>query len=213
MRIKILLTVIVLTTGLGLPAAGEETGQASSELKAVSMEYEMAKTSRSYFVLDIANKKLSLKVKGMTLKSWPISAVKFWGRPSFPSSVELVKKSALKTPQRFKIPPGDPEKNDGETETDEFQLDALELADMPRWFSLYFDAGCRISVRAKPRGLGSRLVGIGEFLDWHALVPVKNLFYSLIGKPLAAIEITIEEKRDAQAIYWCFFEGLRGLIL
>jgi len=173
----------------------------------LAAESELAKEPHFYFVLDILGKNLELRVKGMALRSWKLGSMRFWGKPAFSKTVQLVKKSTLKPPKRNVILPGEAAVT--AKDPSKFELEALELKDMPRSFSLDFDNGLQVSVRTNERGLKA----FKEAVRWYGLLPVRNYFSARNGKPLSVLEIKFENEKDAQAIYWIFFEGIKGVVL
>jgi hypothetical protein len=194
----------------------------------LATEYGLAKESNFYFVLDVLGRKLELRVRGMVLKSWPLQAMRFWGSPGFAGTVELVRKTALKAPERIVITPGDtaePEPAPAQTakpaapgaaapaSPPEFDLEALELKDMPKRFSLDFDNGLRITVKAKDGGSRGLAGNLNDVWHWYVDLPLRNLFGSREGKKISELELTFEQGQDAQAIYWHFFDGIKGIVL
>jgi hypothetical protein len=202
-------------------AAGADMTALAKRREALASEYSLAKESSFYFVLDVLNRRLELRVRGMALRSWPLQAMRFWGRPEVAGMGELVKKTTLKAPERIVIKPGETEEPEPPPEAKpaaaaspaEFELEALELKDMPKRFSLDFDNG--LHVRVKSAGAGSRglIVALGDAWRWYVELPLRNLFGSRDGKALSVLELTFDNDKDAQAIYWHFFEGIKGLIL
>jgi hypothetical protein len=200
-----------LVLGCLLAASGISFGQAVDKEKLLrsqqeaSGEIELAKEPHFYFVLDVRGRVLELKVRGMVLRSWKLQDMRFWGKPAFSKNVQLVKKSTLKPPQRNVIKPGEaaPAKDPSK-----FELEALELKDMPKQFTLEFDNGLQVSVKAAAGGLAS----IEDAFAWYAVLPVKSYFSARNGKPVSELELRFANERDAQAIYWIFFEGIKGLV-
>lgn len=203
------------------PAAGADRTALAKRADALASEYTLAKGSSFYFVLDVLSRRLELRVRGMVLRSWPLQAMRFWGQPDFAGTVEMVKKTTLRAPERIVIKPGgtgeqEPEPADKPAAAAtgaEFDLEALELKDMPKRFSLDFDNG--LHVRVKSAGAGSRgLAGtLRDTLRWYVEQPLRNLFGSRDGKSLSVLELTFDEDKDARAIYWHFFDGIKGLVL
>ena len=205
-----MIVLLLLTGAVGLsgqPAADrEKIVRGQQEL---TWEYELAKEPHFYFILDAPHKSLELRVRGMVLRTWKIEAVRFWGKPAFTKIVRLSRKSALKPPQRNVIKPGetatvpkDPKEASG------FELDALELKDMPESFSLEFDNGLHVSVKSKEAGLA----GIKEEIYWYGSLPLRSFFGRREGKVISEMQIRFINEKDAQAIYWIFVEGIKGLI-
>jgi hypothetical protein len=224
LAIAVLGAVALAAAGWG--AAVDRTALAKKQA-ALATEYSLAKEAHFYFVLDVLGRKLELRVRGMVLRSWPLQGMMFWGSPGFAGTVELVKKTTLKAPERIVIKPGDTEEVEpapaapakpeakGMTTPNpaEYDLEALELRDMPKMFSLDFDNGLHISIRAKDAGAQSLSRRLRETLRWYVQLPLRNLFGSREGKKISEIELVFEQGQDAQAIYWHFFDGIKGIIL
>jgi hypothetical protein len=193
-------------------AASGAFGQAVDKEKIIrsqqelTSESELAKEPRFYFVLDVRQKNLELRVKGMVLRAWKLQSMRFWGKPAFSKTVQLVKKSALKPPKRNVIRPG--EAAAAAKDPGKFELEALELKDMPKSFSLDFDNGLHVSVKASEKGLKS----LEAEARWYGLLPVRSFFSARNGKPLSELELRFANEKDAQAIYWIFYEGIKGMV-
>ena len=189
---------------------GRGNGNVIKEFRSLSAEYELAKQPKAYFVLDVARKRMELRIQGLAMKTWEIPKVRFWGRPDFSKAVEVTRKSALKAPQRVVIKPGEPDKKT--PDTGKFELEALELQDMPTSFSFYFDNGLHLSIKTVRKGFGGFGRHLREALDWYISLPLRNLFSTRRGHPLSELEFTFENERDAQTMYWVFYEGMKGLL-
>jgi hypothetical protein len=211
---------------LGAPVIGAQADRAALAQKQARLatEYSLAKESQFYFVLDVQGRRLELRVRGMVLRSWPLQAMRFWGDPDFAGTVELVRKSALQAPERIVIKPGETEAAEGEeasggaagatqpAATAEFDLEALELKDMPKRFSLDFDNGLHVQILARNGGSPGLLGGLAEAWHWYVELPLENLFGSRNGKKISELKLAFEHDQDAQAIYWHFFDGIKGII-
>jgi hypothetical protein len=202
-----LLPALVLVLGAALVGTGEENREAWGRNQALKQEVELAKSPALYYIFDLAGRQIRLKSRGMLLEEWKIERIHRWGDAPPLGAVILEKKSTLFPPKRTKIKPGTDE------EGDTFELDALELKDMPSSFVLYLNGGIRVYIRPKPVNLVSRIGGIGRFLAWNLWVPLKNLGSELRRKPFAAIDVALSGKEEAQALYWALADGTRGLIL
>ena len=210
------------------PAAGADRADLAKKQNSLNSEYSLAKDSNFYFVLDVLGRKLELRVRGMVLRSWPFQSMRFWGRPEFSGNVELVRKSALKAPKRIVIKPGaeaeiveaapvpaakPPGTSAAPGNGEEFNLEALELKDMPKKFSLDFDNGLHILVKVKTAPSGGLWGSMREIWRWYVDLPLRNLFGPHTGTGLSALELTFDNDKDGQAIYWHFFDGIKGIIL
>jgi hypothetical protein len=217
---------VLMAVGLVMAGAGAPVDKAVLAKKQSSMnsEYALAKESHFYFVLDVPGRRLELRVRGMVLRSWPLQSMRFWGRPEFSGNVELVRKTALKTPQRIVIKPVSDEAEPapsakpattggGPANPAEFELEALELKDMPKRFSLDFDNGLHVTVRSKSAGSGGWLRSLRDAWRWYIDLPLRNILGRGKGKGLSELELIFDGDKDAQAIYWHFFDGIKGIIL
>jgi len=219
---------ILLMAGLvwAGPAAGADKIDLAKKQNSLNSEYSLAKESDFYFVLDVLGRKLELRVRGMVLRSWPFQSMRFWGRPEFSGNVELVRKTALKAPKRIVIKPGaEAEKVEAApaakpTAADatpgnaaEFDLEALELKDMPKNFGLDFDNGLHILIKVKTATSGGVLGSMREYWRWYVDLPLRNLFGPHSGPGLSELELTFDNDKDGQSIYWHLFEGIKGIIL
>lgn len=129
------------------------------------------------------------------------------GRSAPLSALTLVKKSTLFPPKRAKIKPAAKEE-----EAATFELEALELKDMPSRFTLFLSGGIGLSIRPMARGLFPSLGNFGHVLAWNLWVPLRNLSFRVRKKPFAAIDIKLEKKEDGQAVYWALPDGVKGLV-
>jgi hypothetical protein len=206
---RTIIALLLLTGAVGLFGQTADKEKVVRGQQELTWEYELAKEPHFYFILDAPHKNLELRVRGMVLRTWKIESVRFWGKPAFTKTVRLIRKSALKPPQRNVIKPGetatvpkDPK------EAAAFELDALELKDMPRSFSLDFDNGLHVSVKSKETGLP----GVKEEIYWYGSLPLRNFVGGGKGKAISEMQIRFQNEKDAQAIYWIFVEGIKGLI-
>lgn len=212
-RIVLLLAAASLGAAYPIPAAGSD--EALRDQAALTAEYGLARAPGFYFVLDVPGKTLDLRARGMVLRSWPLRSMRFWGHPAFQGTVELRRKSTLRVPERIVVRPpgeGEPATSASESGSDGFEVEALELKDMPESFGLEFDNGFHVAVRSAQ---GARRGPLGMAVNawkWHVVLPVRS-FLGLGKKGSKAwLELVFEDKRDAQAIYWHFAEGISGLI-
>ncbi len=214
---------------LGGGAAAADKEALAKKQAALTAEYGLAKEAKFYFVFDVLGRKIELRVRGMVLETWPVESMRFWGQPDFSGTVEMVKKTTLKAPERIVIKPGETEEpivkpapapaakpaaaGVASTSAD-YDLEALELRDMPRRFSLDLDNGLHITVKAKTGsslGFGARMK---EAWRWYVRQPLMNLFGPRQDKGgMSELELVIADEKAAQAIYWHLFDGIKGIIL
>jgi len=206
-RSQLLWPALVLVLGAALAGAGDEITEARRRNQALKHELELARSPALYCIFDLDGRRIQLKSRGMVLENWKVERVHRWGDALPLGAAVLEKKSTLFPPKRTKIKPG------AEEEGDTFELDALELKDMPSSFVFYLNGGIRVYVRPKPAKFISRLGGIGRLMAWYIWVPLKNLGHELRRKPFAAVDIALPGKGDAQALYWALADGTKALFL
>jgi hypothetical protein len=205
-------------------AAGPDRAALAKKQSSLASEYGLAKDSNFYFVFDVLGRKLELRVRGMVLRTWPLQAMRFWGRPDLAGSVALVRKTTLKAPERIVIKPGGEEeavpepaapaaKSAAPATAADFDVEALELRDMPKKFSFDFDNGLHVTIKAKNAGERGFAGTLTDAWRWYVDLPLRNLFGSRGGKAISELELTFDEEKDAQSIYWHFFDGIKGIIL
>ncbi|HPU94375.1 MAG TPA: hypothetical protein PKU99_09650 [Candidatus Saccharicenans sp.] len=199
-------------------------------------ELSLARNPKYYFVIDLKDRKVELRARGMILKSWTASQIRYSGRPVPLKVITLSQKSALNPPERRMIKPGEgdtasrpepvPSGDNKKSKKDKkqqkaaaqepassgekFELQALEITDMPGNYELIFDNGLEIAVRSE-NGKGQKLKRLKENIAWYIFQPVKNLLSK--NKNLnPKMILYFEEMRPAQGIYWAFIDNIQGII-
>ena len=201
---RVLAVVCVLSSSV--PAWGADQ-TASFENRLAKEELVLAKTPSLYFIVYLKSKMIALRSRGMTLHKWEVESIRVWGDAPPLSALTLEKKSTLFPPKRAKIKPAAKEE-----EAATFELETLELKDMPSRFTLFLSGGIRVFVRRNAGGFFPRLGNLGHLIVWNLWLPLKNLSFELKKKPFAAIDIRLEKKEDGQAIYWALPDGVKGLV-
>ncbi|MGB9836594.1 MAG: hypothetical protein ACPLRX_07635 [Candidatus Saccharicenans sp.] len=201
------------------------------ENKFLEQELLLAKNPQYYFVINLKEKKIELRARGMVLKSWTARDIKYLG-PAVPIEiVTLTQKTALKPPKRLLINPAENQNKSeaaarseenkdkkkesekagatsGSNPSDNFELQALEITDMPSSYELVLSNGLEVAVRTLGKETARQRK---ELVSWYILRPVRNLFSGgKTEKP--RLIIYFDKERDAQGIYWAFIDGLKGLI-
>jgi hypothetical protein len=121
-------------------------------------------------------------------------------------ALTLARKTALTAPQRRVIKPGEPETVS--IKPGEFELEALEVKDMPPAYTLELENGTKISVVARAKGLS----GVWRDLKWYVGLPLKTLKLRGQRRTMTLIEMSFENPKEGQAMYWALTEGLKGLV-
>jgi hypothetical protein len=184
----------------------------------LASELALAGKPLFYLVFDLASSRVQLKARGRTFRSWEIRSLSFWGTGVPPTPLKLEGKSALFAPHRVTIEPIPAEETAAEADSsgeisvpDTFEVEALELPDMPSSYSLSLSEGVRISVSPTARGLIARIRRLLHGAWWNATLPLRALWWRIWGKPFVAVELVLE-REDARALYWAFPEGSSALI-
>mgnify|MGYP000157704149 CR=1 FL=1 len=219
---KTFLTIILIGQALFFLAApassprdfpGFASGQKGQEMAPLlikslllNQELKLASAPQIYFLLNLNEKKIELKARGLILKEWKIARIRRWGTHPELKILTLEKKSALFAPKRKKIKPGEIQSSGT------FELEALELKDMPTVYTLRFKEGVKIYVRPGAKKLAGHLASVGFFLRWYGWFPLESLFSRISKKRIKLIEITLASGEEAKAMYWGLLEGMKGLI-
>ena len=188
-------------------ALADEKSRTIEENQFLEAELGLAKNPSLYFVFDFKEKNIYLKARGRAFKEWPMRKVRFWGNPVQIKAYSLISKSALFAPKRKTIKPGQGE------EKDNFELEVLELKDMPSSYALSIEEDIIIYIGPSNRGFKAILKNIGRSIRWYTFPPLKTLWFSLKKKKsYTAIDIMLADEKEARSLYWAFLDGLKGLI-
>jgi hypothetical protein len=207
-RHSFLLFILLLLTVSRVIGWAQPKPSPAEENRLLKEELVLAKTPSLYFLIFLKSKTIALKSRGIILQEWKIESLHHWGDILPLGALTIEKKSTLFPPKRTKIEPGPEPENTSTT----FELDALELKDMPSSFVIFLEQGIRLYVRPKPEKFIPRIGSIGHFFAWYVWVPVRNLGCRIKKKPYSAIDIKLSKKEDAQSLYWTLADGLKGLI-
>jgi hypothetical protein len=176
-------------------------------------ELKLAEKSNIYFIFNLEEHKAQIKAKGMPLKEFPIKGSRLWGGPPPITPLRLVKKSTLLEPKRKTITPKKREEQSSEedTSTPSFEIEALELKDMPSSFRFELSEGVYISIRPKSEGFLTGLLDILRTLVWYVTKPIQSLWHAYLGRPFTALELELG-RDDARRLYWSFPEGNEAIV-
>ncbi len=205
---KIPILLILALAGIAWPAAGrgEKTAGPVPGNGLVEAEFALAKTPDFYFMMNLGSRTIELKSRGFVLRRWAPSKVRFWGSPVAFQAIALSRKTALTLPQRRVIKPGEPETVS--TKPGQFELEALEVKDMPASYTLELEDGTIISVVRKAKGFPA----FWKDLKWYVGLPLKTLNLGRHGKTMTIIEMSFDDPKEGQSMYWALTEGLKGLV-
>ena len=111
-------------------------------------------------------------------------------------------------PKRKEIKPYKPD--DGTDLT--YDLDFLELKDVPSNYTLLFGKGLSVSIRGQAKGLIPELIQLIRSILVHIRYSMTIVWNYLWRNEFAIIEMMMD-KEDAQAFYWSLDEGMNILIV
>ncbi|MBI5739823.1 MAG: hypothetical protein HZA16_03795 [Nitrospirae bacterium] len=207
-----------LAISLYSDAAAQDNSSVERETLVLESELSLAKSPIIYFVFDLKEKEVLLKSRGLVLRGMKVEDVGFWGDPVGVSPRPLVRKSALfKEPERVNIDPNKAKEEEtlppaASAAPGAFDVEALELKDMPTSYYLEFYERIFVSVRPKSVGFVSRLYAAASFTGWYASRPILTIWNSIKGRPFTSIYLEMGED-DARAIYWALVEKSENIIV
>lgn len=175
-------------------------------------ESELTRTPAVYLVVDTEAKELSLRARGLTLKSWQASQMKLWGRPVGIGSLKVVKRSGWSAQDRVNLTPGiKPDEKADEKKPKDIGDDVLEISDMPSHYQFLLERDIRIIIRPRPRGLIGKaaygIAGLGRGIGRASRI----LWSAIRGREFSEIRIVVAKAIDAQEIFWSVPEGTKIL--
>jgi hypothetical protein len=203
LRVFILLSIILLSIEASSMSEADRLMEENSLLKA---ELQLAKSSKLYIVFDLPAKRISIKAKGILLKELPVESYTLWGTPVRPTSLSLLRKTALVKPERKEIIP---KTEDTEKAEEASEPEVIQLQDMPLRYELKFDDGIEISVKPTSAGVISTLFNLVASLKSYLLTrPLGTLWNGLHRQNFTEIVLVLDEN-DARSLYWSFQEGFQ----
>lgn len=223
-RSLIAAAVGALLLGCSASAGTSEVGNLTQapptllENRFLAAELELAGKPQFYLVFDLADRRVLLKARGRTFRSWDIRSLAYWGTGVPLEPLSLTGKSTLFAPQRITLtPPPPPDQTAAAAPEEEvpipdtFEIEALELGDMPAAYSLSLEGGVSIAVSPRSSGFWAGLKQLLHVAWWNISLPPRALWHRLHGQPFAALEVVLGAE-DSQALYWAFPEKSRALI-
>ena len=202
MRIRLI--ILIATLVISLQAHADDKENLARENRLIERELLLAKKSNLYCVFDLKGKTIRIKAQGVILKEFPMYDVRIWGSSLPSTALVLEKKSTFVKPRRKSVRPAKHE------ETDNFEIHALELDDMPTRYTLAL--GKRVYISVKPHnGFFSKSGNAASSLKNAIVRPFKAFWFAVRGQPYTAIDIFLD-KKDAQALYWSFQEGTASIL-
>ena len=208
-RISLLL-VLAMSVAIvpGLLSGEEDAVRIHRANRLLEEELALAKAPNFYFMFNLAEKTISLKSKGVVLRSWAPRKIRFWGKPLEFRALTLSRKTAFSPPKRKVIKPGESETVPTPDKPGGFELEALEVKDMPLSYTLELEDGTKIEVSPRKKGIS----GLMDEFHWSIGLPLTALKLSLRKRSIQVIGISFDDPKEGQSLYWVMTEGLRGLV-
>ncbi len=199
-------------------APARAAADAYSENRLLQAELALAMKPDIYFIVDLDANKVYFKARGIALKEIAILGKRFWGRTPEIEARELIGKSVPIVRKREEISSDDEPVPGATTQppvlknaapapnASAFEVNALELRDMPASYSIKFEKGISLVVRPEPVGAGQKALSLARKAGWYAYMPVLTLWKTVKKEPVRVVQITLNAK-DAQALYWALHDG------
>lgn len=177
-------------------------------------ELRIAGKPLTYLTLDINNKKIFLKAKGIILREFNIVDIKILGKRYIGQSYIFTKRKALFSPKRTEITPQQPKNETADNSSSmSAQADTFDIEDMPTNYILYFNNDLSISVT--PQFYKNIFLSALNYIKkklihlWNSL----QLIWNYLKKtPFTRIE-TAMDTDDARALYWSLPENADLIII
>ncbi|MCX6579343.1 MAG: hypothetical protein NT166_04100 [Candidatus Aminicenantes bacterium] len=207
-----LIIILAITMGAVSYVPENDAINAIEEKLLLDAELELSKNPDLYCIIDLKEKKIRMKAKGVVLRQWESESMRFWGNPIPLTPLPLAKKSTLHKPKRENITPNGKEEKKDSTEA---KVQAFEMGSMPSTYTLIIGGGIKVSIRTKPETrFFARLANIGLNIKWYTAPPLLTLWNKYKKKkPFTLIDIVLKDKKEAQALYWTFTEGAQCIII
>ncbi|MBI3585001.1 MAG: hypothetical protein HY096_13785 [Nitrospinae bacterium] len=182
------------------------------ETRLLELEAKAAAKPVAYVVLDMAKKKIYLKIRGVTLKEFDIVDSDTIGIGQLDESYSLVNVKAIFAPKRKEIKPPAQKKEEKTSSTTQ-EVDSYSVEDMPSNYTLILDKGLSISV--SPHFKGNFLLSTLNYINkkmsrlWNS----SKLLWSYLKKTPFIKIVTTMSKDDARAFYWALPEKAEFIII
>lgn len=199
------LFLVLLLVGFATPARATDLATLEGRNRLLQAEYQLAKKDQLYLLFDLPARQVQIKASGVVLAGLPIAQLQGRGQPSPEGLRTLSKRQASSPPQRVAIDP------QAERKPGKFELQALELDDMPSAYRLLLDDGSSLTITPLAEGFRGAVTGLARDLWWRLSRPFISGWYSLRGKPYTEQRLTLAA-HDARRLYWSFQEGMPCLI-
>lgn len=193
----------------------------------------LAEKPKAYFIIDLGTNKITLMARGISIREWTINKLQFSGKPPSVKIFTLEKKSIKLDDLRPVSTTDDilnaanttatPNNSTQNNKTDDkkapvekksaYEIIALEIDDMPPSYSLFFNEDMIFNVISHTQESTAFIKKIINSFKQYACDPVLELWNSHHQKTNTEINISFDDKAEAQALFWAFADGMECIIL
>ena len=216
--------ILFLTFIRSQPLSNEKAGITLEKNSFLEAMFSLAQKPDNYFLFDIREKRIFLMSRGIVLREWFADQVQFTGDPVPVQIFSLERKNIQFSELRHNIDVDDNSVNNtdpdniGDNKTgenkkeDKFELEAVELDDMPTSYVLFLNGGISINIRTH-EGFGSFFKNTTHSIMWHAYYPIRAIWSSLKKDTFTAIDISFKDEKEAQALFWAVADKAQCILL
>ncbi|MGB5158460.1 hypothetical protein [Desulfobacterium sp. N47] len=190
-----LITIIVILISIPAYAGNNIKGNYIKQNRLLEEEIKLSRKADIYFVFNISEKVIYIKSRGINLKELGIQDSGRWGNSVSVNSYKVKEKSTFIKPGRETIKPGN------DTKKDTFELEALELKDMPSRYTIVLFGGATVFIRPSSQGIITATANAFYSSIKFFTHPLSMVWNTLKGSPYTAFDIVLNEN-DARALYW-----------
>jgi hypothetical protein len=203
---RAVLPALLAAIALGIASPALPADDALSlwrENRRLAAETALASTPKPYFELDLENRRITLKTRGMALFEVPVQEQGLWGRRLALGPTSVVKRDALARPA---VAIGD------EKTPESLDDQLLELADMPTRYRLGLTGEVEVEIIPLATGRVPLWRQRLEIWRWRLTRPLVTLRQRRERHETTALFLILKPE-DAQRLYWTLFEGLDGILI
>ncbi|MHB8835179.1 MAG: hypothetical protein ACYC9Y_05650 [Candidatus Methylomirabilia bacterium] len=202
--LPVFLAALLIAAAAAAPARpAEDALSLWRENRRLQAEAALAATPKPYFELDLEQRRILLKTRGMVLLDVPVQEQGIWGRRLIVGPTAVVRRDALARPA---VRTGD----DKTPETLDEQL--LELADMPTRYRLGLAGEINVEILPLATDRWPRFRQRLDVWRWRLKQPLDTLRQRRERRETTAVYLILKPE-DAQRLYWTLFEGLDGILI
>jgi hypothetical protein len=211
------------------PLSSAKAGVAERNVFLTEM-LSLAEKPKSYFIINLGENKIVMMARGIVIREWIVDDVEFMGEPLPVKPFLLESKSINLAELRINVDiqdkvvnntganNTDADNNNGNKTGDDntgdskkpkkYELPAMEIDDMPADYQLFLNGGATINVKSRSEGSG-----IFYSFKRYAYYPILALWASFNKSTSTKIDMSFNDKTEAQALFWAFTEESECIIL